>query len=131
MVHLGVEKHVTLLVGDLLAPFDTDELRGRVDLLTCNPPYISTGRMATMPDEIVGHEPALAFDGGPLGIRILQRLIREDRPACSDPEAGWPSRLASVRVPQSSGVCSAQEITARSSGCSMPQGRPARCWPNQ
>jgi release factor glutamine methyltransferase len=77
MVHLGVEKHVTLLVGDLLAPFDTDELRGRVDLLTCNPPYISTGRMATMPDEIVRHEPALAFDGGPLGIRILQRLIRE------------------------------------------------------
>ena len=77
MTHLGVEQRVTLLVGDLLAPFDIDELRGRVDLLTCNPPYISTGRMAAMPDEIVGHEPALAFDGGPLGIRILQRLIRE------------------------------------------------------
>jgi release factor glutamine methyltransferase len=77
MAHLGVEKRVTLRVGDLLEPFDTDELRGRVDLLTCNPPYISTGRMAAMPDEIVGHEPALAFDGGPLGIRILQRLISE------------------------------------------------------
>jgi release factor glutamine methyltransferase len=77
MTQVGVDERVTLLVGDLLAPFDTDELRGRVDLLTCNPPYISTGRMAAMPDEIVGHEPALAFDGGPLGIRILQRLISE------------------------------------------------------
>ncbi len=77
MTHVGVGAQVSLRVGDLLEPFDTDELRGRVDLLTCNPPYISTGRMAAMPDEIVGHEPALAFDGGPLGIRILQRLISE------------------------------------------------------
>jgi release factor glutamine methyltransferase len=30
-----------------------------------------------MPGEIVGHEPRLAFDGGALGVRILQRLIRE------------------------------------------------------
>jgi len=77
MVHLGIEKRVTIRVGDLLEPFDTDEVCGRVDLLTCNPPYISTGRMAAMPDEIIGHEPTLAFDGGPLGIRILQRLIRQ------------------------------------------------------
>jgi release factor glutamine methyltransferase len=30
-----------------------------------------------MAGEIIGHEPRLAFDGGPLGIRILQRLIAE------------------------------------------------------
>jgi release factor glutamine methyltransferase len=54
-----------------------DGLRREVDLLTCNPPYIPTGRLAEMPTEIVGHEPALAFDGGPLGVRILVRLIRE------------------------------------------------------
>lgn len=75
--HLGLADRVQLGVGDLLAPFDTADHLGRVDLLTCNPPYISTGRMATMPDEIVGHEPSLAFDGGPLGVRILQRLIKE------------------------------------------------------
>jgi len=77
MAHLGLEDRVTLRVGDLVEPFDVDGLRGEVDLLTCNPPYISTGRLAEMPSEIVGHEPALAFDGGPLGVRILQRLIRE------------------------------------------------------
>ena len=77
MAHLGLGDRVILRVGDLLEPFDVDGLRGTVDLLTCNPPYISTARMDEMPAEIVGHEPALAFDGGPLGMRILLRLIRE------------------------------------------------------
>lgn len=77
MTHLGLGDRVTLRLGDLVAPFDVDGLRGEVDLLTCNPPYISTGRVAAMPTEIVGHEPALAFDGGPLGVLILNRLIRE------------------------------------------------------
>ena len=74
---LGLDDRVSLRVGDLLEPFDVDEFRGGVDLLTCNPPYISTGRLDEMPVEIVGYEPTLAFDGGPLGVRILQRLIRE------------------------------------------------------
>ena len=77
LAHLGLTDRVELRVGDLLAPFDEASLWGRVDLLTCNPPYISAARRATMDDEIAGHEPALAFDGGALGIRILQRLVRE------------------------------------------------------
>ena len=74
---LGVIGRVTVLAGDLFAPFDTPEFTGRVDLVTCNPPYISTARVAALPAEIGGHEPVLAFDGGPLGVLILQRLVRE------------------------------------------------------
>ncbi len=77
VAYLGLDDRVSLRVGDLLAPFDVDGFRGSVDLLTCNPPYISTARVDAMPSEIARHEPALAFDGGPLGVRILQRLIRE------------------------------------------------------
>jgi release factor glutamine methyltransferase len=76
-VLLGLADRVDFKVGDLLAPFGDAAFAGRVDLLTCNPPYISTSRLQTMPGEIAAHEPAMAFDGGPLGIRILQRLIRE------------------------------------------------------
>lgn len=75
--HPGLLQRVQFSVGDLLCPFETEAHLGRVDLLTCNPPYISSSRMTTMPQEIVGHEPSLAFDGGPLGVRILQRLIRQ------------------------------------------------------
>jgi len=74
---LGLESRVEFREGDLLAPFDEPGFQGRVDLLVCNPPYISSGKVATMPHEIIGHEPRLAFDGGALGIRILERLIRE------------------------------------------------------
>ena len=77
LAHLGLVHRVELRVGDLLAPFDEARLWGQVNLLTCNPPYISAARRATMDNEIAGHEPALAFDGGALGIRILQRLVRE------------------------------------------------------
>lgn len=85
--HLGLGDRVQVRPGDLLAPFDTAQFHGRVDLLSCNPPYISTARMATMPVEIVGHEPALAFDGGSLGVRIIQRIIT-DAPRFLRP-GGW------------------------------------------
>jgi release factor glutamine methyltransferase len=74
---VGLQDRVTLHEGDLLAPFDTPAFVGRLDVLTCNPPYISSARVPAMAAEIAAYEPALAFDGGPLGIRVLQRLLRE------------------------------------------------------
>ena len=74
---LALSSRMDFRVGDLLAPFDSAQFLGQVDLLTCNPPYISTNRVETMPAEIANFEPALAFDGGPLGVRILQRIVQE------------------------------------------------------
>ncbi len=74
---LQLEDRVEFRQGDLLAPFDTPEFHARVDLLLCNPPYISSKKVDVMPQEIAQYEPRIAFDGGPLGIRILQRLIDE------------------------------------------------------
>jgi len=74
---LHLNDRVNFLAGDLLTPFDTPEFPGNVDLLVCNPPYISSAKVDTLPEEIIRHEPRLAFDGGPLGISILQRLINE------------------------------------------------------
>jgi release factor glutamine methyltransferase len=75
--HLGLGDEMEFRIGDLLSPFDELHFYGAVDCITCNPPYISSGRVGTMPSEISGHEPRLAFDGGPFGIRILQRLATE------------------------------------------------------
>lgn len=77
LAHLGLSERVELRCGDLLTPFDEPAFLGQVDLITCNPPYISDARRQTMDPEIRGHEPELAFDGGPLGIRILNRLVKE------------------------------------------------------
>jgi release factor glutamine methyltransferase len=77
VAHTGLAARVEVREGDLLAPFAEPAFLHRVDLLVCNPPYISSGKLNTMAGEIVDFEPQLAFDGGPFGIRLLQRLIRE------------------------------------------------------
>lgn len=68
---------IQIYEGDLLAPFDSSDYYGSVDILSCNPPYISSAKVVAMPGEISEHEPHMAFDGGPFGIAILQRLIKE------------------------------------------------------
>lgn len=75
--HLSLHTRVEFRAGDLLEPFNQPEFHGQVDLMVCNPPYISSQKVDAMAGEISGFEPRLAFDGGPLGVRILQRLIRE------------------------------------------------------
>lgn len=75
--HVGVQERVAFSVGDLFAPFDHDGFIGQVDMVVCNPPYISSQRVVEMPAEVSSYEPRLAFDGGPFGISILVRLITE------------------------------------------------------
>lgn len=73
--HFGLDDRVDFRKGDLFSP--VDDVMGRADLVTCNPPYISTAKVHEMAKEISSHEPEMAFDGGPFGIRILQRLVKE------------------------------------------------------
>jgi release factor glutamine methyltransferase len=68
---------VEFRAGDLLAPYDGEDFLGRVDLVACNPPYISSSKLASMPGAIAAHEPALAFDGGPFGVSILMKLLKQ------------------------------------------------------
>lgn len=115
--HHILSDRVTFLSGDLLAPFDAPEFHGTVDLLVCNPPYISSGKVDILPGEIIGHEPRLAFDGGPLGIRILQRLINEAprflrKGGCLAFEVGvGQGRGMRRRIEQHDGYCDVREIT--------------------
>jgi release factor glutamine methyltransferase len=59
--------------GDL---FDAlpHRLRGRVDVLAVNAPYVPTAAIATMPPEAREHEPLLALDGGADGVDIHRRI---------------------------------------------------------
>ena len=49
-------------------------LRGRLDLLISNPPYIPTSRLPRL-DRNVRCEPKLALDGGPKGANIVGMLL--------------------------------------------------------
>jgi release factor glutamine methyltransferase len=73
----GLEDRIVVRHGDLFAPFSRGDFHGQMDLIVCNPPYISSSKVKTLPAEISQHEPTLAFDGGPLGVNILSRLLKE------------------------------------------------------
>jgi release factor glutamine methyltransferase len=60
-------------VGDLFDPVPAD-LRGRVDLLVANTPYVPSDAVALMPPEARDHEERLALDGGPDGLALLRRI---------------------------------------------------------
>jgi release factor glutamine methyltransferase len=60
--------------GDL---FDAlpPRLRGRVDVLLANVPYVPSGGIATMPREARDHEPRTALDGGRDGLDVARRVV--------------------------------------------------------
>ncbi|MEY4589846.1 MAG: hypothetical protein RL497_1922 [Pseudomonadota bacterium] len=76
----GLQARVEFKAGDLCGPFSAAEHLGSFDLISCNPPYIMAGNVKKMPKEIAEHEPVLAFDGGPMGIAIIERIIQEAHP---------------------------------------------------
>ncbi len=59
--------------GDLFAALP-QRLRGRIDLLAANVPYVPTGEIALLPPEARDHEPRTALDGGGDGLDVLRRV---------------------------------------------------------
>jgi release factor glutamine methyltransferase len=72
----NLEQTGRVYAGDLYQPLPR-ELRGRVDLLVCNAPYVPTDAIDFMPAEARLHEPAIALDGGGDGLDIQRRVIGE------------------------------------------------------
>jgi release factor glutamine methyltransferase len=67
-----VAARVHLLQGDLLEP-----LPEPVDLLLANLPYVGTDEQPEMSPDVLHYEPHLALFGGPAGLDLLTRLLRE------------------------------------------------------
>ena len=62
-----------VLEGDLDAPLPAG-LRGRVDVLVANVPYVPTDEIGLLPAEARLHEPRVTLDGGADGLRVLARV---------------------------------------------------------
>jgi release factor glutamine methyltransferase len=73
-----VQDRVVVRQGDLFSALK--ELAGTIDLIVCNPPYISQARLAGERAVLLENEPREAFDGGPYGLSIHQRVVKEAVP---------------------------------------------------
>ncbi len=69
----GVRDRIELVQADLLEPFS-----GPFDLVCANLPYIPSGKLDGL--EVTRHEPRAALDGGPDGLREIERLLGQAAP---------------------------------------------------
>ena len=73
---LGLD--VGLFEGDLFEALP-EELKGTVDVVVSNPPYVSTSRRDILPIDVREHEPERALYGGRDGMLVTTRLAEESR----------------------------------------------------
>jgi release factor glutamine methyltransferase len=64
--------------GDLYAPLPS-ALRGTVDVIVANAPYVPTDQIRLMPPEAREHEALAALDGGEDGLELQRRVAQEAR----------------------------------------------------
>jgi len=75
---LSLVERVSTAHGDLFAALD-DGLRGTLDVIVSNPPYVPSADVPDLPAEVAGFEPHLALDGGADGLAVYRRLLSESR----------------------------------------------------
>ena len=65
-----------VFTGDLFAPLPIS-LKGRVDVVVTNAPYVPTGEIELMPMEARAYEPRSSADGGSDGLDIQRRIAAD------------------------------------------------------
>jgi release factor glutamine methyltransferase len=95
-------------VGDMFEPLPV-VLRGRINVLVANVPYVPTAEIELMPAEAREYEARAALDGGKDGLDF-QRILAEEAP-------GWIKRNACVmfetsaeQAEESMEICSSFEL---------------------
>ena len=63
---------VALVESDLLSG-----IRGKFDVIMCNPPYIKRGDLSSLQSEVRDYEPMTALDGGEDGLDFYRRLAKD------------------------------------------------------
>jgi len=70
----NIGSHGQVYEGELYRPLPAS-LRGRVDLLVANAPYVPADEVGLLPPEARLHEPRTALDGGVDGLDVVRRVI--------------------------------------------------------
>ena len=83
----SVATRVRLSAGDWFAALPPN-LRGQVDLIVANPPYVAAGE--ELPAEVADWEPAGALVAGPTGLEAVAEIVAE--------AAGWLRRPGALVV---------------------------------
>ena len=97
--------------GDLFGALPS-ALRGRVDLLLANVPYVPSDQLALMPPEARLHEARVALDGGADGLDVARRVIA-DAPAWLAPGGSMLFETSEDQSPAALAAVAAAGLAAR------------------
>ena len=96
--------------GDLFDPLP-DDLRGRVDILTANVPYVPSDEIGLLPPEARDYEPRSALDGGSDGLDLLRR-VAEAAPEWLAPGGSLLTELSERQAPTAVDLLTRAGLTA-------------------
>ena len=68
----GVSAQIDFVCADLM-----DGIAGTFDAVVSNPPYVPMGARRSLQPEVKDFEPGMALFGGPEGLDVTQRLVRQ------------------------------------------------------
>jgi release factor glutamine methyltransferase len=97
--------------GDLYEPLPR-ALRGRVDILAVNAPYVPTDAVALMPPEARLHEARVALDGGADGLDV-QRRVAADAAEWLAPRGHLLIETSERQAPQTAELVARSGLTPR------------------
>jgi len=107
---------IRLAAGSWFAALPTS-LRGRIDVVVSNPPYVAEGEMADLPEEVRAWEPHEALVSGPEGLDDIAAIVGE-APA-------WLARPGTLLLEMAPHQTRRAEQLARAAGCTS-----ASIWPD-
>ncbi len=82
VARLNAERHkvadrLDLLKGDLTAPLEDHPAGRKLHYIVANPPYVPDYEWDDVPPNVKDYEPHLALRGGPEGLDLVRRLIKQ------------------------------------------------------
>lgn len=71
----GVTSKISFLNGSLFEPLENIDIKGNVDVLVSNPPYIPSEEIRKLQIEVAKYEPRIALDGGVDGLDFYRKIV--------------------------------------------------------
>lgn len=74
----NVEHNITFIESNLFDKIP-DELKGNIDAVISNPPYIESAELMELGDNVINYEPLNALDGGNDGICFYREIVKNSK----------------------------------------------------